>query len=133
MAPVSKTGGSNPLQVQVLYPPPKQFTLKNIFDNFSPGLYLKFMTGDKIIEVLNIYRKTFEERGIPKKECRHDLFPDLDNDFLAHCHGMTDQMEVFIKQGRMDKVFRWLGFMQGVMWALRVYTVCEMADHNRPR
>jgi hypothetical protein len=33
---------------------------------------------------------------------------------------------------RMDKVFRWLGFMQGVLWTLDVYTLDELKAHNMP-
>ena len=69
------------------------------------------MTADKVRKVLAIYSKKFEEMSIPKKESSHSLFPNTDNDFLAHCHGMLDEMEVFIQEDRMDKVFRWLGFI----------------------
>ncbi len=30
------------------------------------------------------------------------------------------------------KVFRWLGFMQGVLWTLNVYTIDELRRHNMP-
>ena len=90
------------------------------------------MTGDKVREVLGIYRKKFEEMGIPKKETPRSSFPTSDKDFLAHLHKMLDEMEVFIQEGRMEKVFRWLGFIQGCLWRIGVYTVEEMKNHNRP-
>ena len=90
------------------------------------------MTADKVRETLAIYRKKFEEMGIPKSQSPHSSFPTSDKDFLAHCHGMLDEMEVFIQEGRMDKVFRWLGFIQGCLWRIGVYTIEEMKNHNRP-
>ena len=29
------------------------------------------------------------------------------------------------------KTMRWLGFVQGVLWACRVYTVEQLREHNR--
>ena len=90
------------------------------------------MDKDKIREVISTYRKKFEEMGIPKQQSPHDEFPNSDNDFLAHCHGMLDEMEIFIEEERLDKVFRWLGFIQGCLWRVRVYTIEKMKNHNRP-
>ena len=44
---------------------------------------------------------------------------------------MLDKMEIFIKEGRMDKVYRWLGFIQGVLWSQRIYTLADLMNHNR--
>jgi len=30
------------------------------------------------------------------------------------------------------EVYRWLGFIQGVLWASKAYTLAELKDHNRP-
>ena len=90
------------------------------------------MTADKIREVLMIYRKKFVEMGIPKKQFPHNLLPKSDSDSFAHCHRMMDEMEVFIQEGRMDKVFRWLGFIQGCFWKAGIYTVEELSNHSRP-
>jgi hypothetical protein len=32
----------------------------------------------------------------------------------------------------MEKAFRWLGFVQGVLWTNRVYTLDNLKSHNRP-
>ena len=74
----------------------------------------------------------FRELNVPKQQFPHNELPKSDNDFLAHCHGMLDKMEIFIQEGRMDKVFRWLGFIQGCLWRIGVYTVEEMKNHSRP-
>jgi len=40
--------------------------------------------------------------------------------------------ETFTGEGRMEKAFRWLGFVQGCLWACRVYTVDQLKHHNMP-
>ena len=90
------------------------------------------MNADKVREVLALYQRKFEELGVPKQQFPHNELPKTDGDFLAHCHGMLDEIEVFIQEERMEKVFRWLGFIQGCLWRIGVYTVEEMKNHNRP-
>jgi len=91
------------------------------------------MTVSKIREVLAIYRKKFEELDIPKRQSTHDSLPNSNDEFLSHCYGMLDEMEVFLQEGRLDKAFRWLGFIQGCLWRSGVYSVEEMKNHNRPQ
>lgn len=89
------------------------------------------MKPEKVQEVINIYRKKFEELGISKKDYPHDNSLDSLEDGLEHCHSMLDKMENFIKENRMDKVFRWLGFIQGFLWSHNIYTLTELTNHNR--
>ena len=90
------------------------------------------MTADKVREVVATYREKLEERGIPKKSFPHNSLPKSDNDRLAHCHGMLDEIEEFLKDNRMGKVFRWLGFIQGCLWSCGIYTIEGLKNHNRP-
>ena len=30
-----------------------------------------------------------------------------------------------------EKMFRWLGFIQGYLWSANIFTIEEMKDHNR--
>ena len=97
------------------------------------------MDDKKIRQVLKTYRAYFQTYKIAKRECDHAhkvlgpgpfwLSPDRR---LEHCHTMLDQMEQFLKDGRRDKVFRWLGFLQGVLWSTGCYTLDELKNHNRP-
>lgn len=48
-----------------------------------------------------------------------------------HVLTMLPRMRVFIEQGRIEKTMRWLGFVQGWLWAIGRYSVEELADHNR--
>lgn len=90
------------------------------------------MTEAKIREVLAVYRKKFEELNISPKEFPHDVTPASSEDALAHCHAMLDKMEIFLQEGRVDKVFRWLGFVQGCLWRSGICALEELENHNRP-
>ncbi|MBI2475696.1 MAG: hypothetical protein HYV67_00440 [Candidatus Taylorbacteria bacterium] len=90
------------------------------------------MTPEKVDKVIETYRQLFVERNIGKLDYPHDDLFDGEVRGLEHCHGMLDKMVEFVHEGRMEKVFRWLGFVQGVLWATRVYPLTDLKDHNRP-
>jgi hypothetical protein len=94
------------------------------------------MTEDKVLEVIATYRARFEEMGIKKETFPHDqdiTFIPWRTGILAleHCHSMLDQMETFVADHRMDKVFRWLGFVQCALWLQGLYTLDDLKEHNR--
>ncbi|MFA5157743.1 MAG: hypothetical protein WC451_00935 [Patescibacteria group bacterium] len=91
------------------------------------------MTSDKVLGVIETYRLRFEGEGIGKIDYPHDDLLDHAKIGLEHCHGMLDKMVEFVHEGRTEKAFRWLGFVQGVLWTNRAYTLTELKDHNRPQ
>ena len=94
------------------------------------------MDSRKILETITLYREFFESHKIGKKKVRHQLsladFVTPSELTLPHCHGMLDQMEQFVAEGRIDKVFRWPGFIQGCLWSAGCYTLEELKNHSRP-
>lgn len=90
------------------------------------------MTPDKVLQVIKTYRERFEGDGIGKIDYPHDDLLEHAEIGLEHCHGMLDKMVEFVHEGRIEKAFRWLGFIQGVLWTNRAYTLTELKDHNRP-
>jgi len=90
------------------------------------------MGPEKVREVICVYRKWFEKHGVRKVDYPHTAALTVPEARLEHCHGMLDKMEVFIEEMRMEKVFRWLGFLQGVLWHHGVYTLEDLKNHNRP-
>lgn len=90
------------------------------------------MNDNKILEVVQIYRNFFEAKGIEPIDYPHELTLDSLAHGLAHCHGMLKKIEQFIKEGRREKAFRWLGFVQGVVWATSNYSLEQLTNHNRP-
>lgn len=51
---------------------------------------------------------------------------------LRHVETMIPKAIDFFQHNRREKGFRWLGFIQGVLWTEGIYTIKEMKDHNRP-
>lgn len=94
------------------------------------------MTPEKVLEVLDVYEAAFKRSDIGKIQVKFDtrLKGAVQTTLFAlmHSHGMIDEMRQFVADGRMDKVFRWLGFIQGVLWTNGWYTLAELMDHNRP-
>ncbi len=90
------------------------------------------MTREKVLSVIEIYRHQFERLRVPKTDYPHDRRIMNQQDVLAHCHGMLDQMVLFVRDGRMDKVYRWLGFIQGCLWAEGLVPLEDLKNHNRP-
>jgi hypothetical protein len=90
------------------------------------------MTGVKIKEVLEVYRLRLEGMGVKPVDFNHvNFYPSLEI-ALGHCLGMIPKMVEFVDEGRIEKAFRWLGFIQGVLWAHGAYSLEDMKNHNRP-
>jgi len=90
------------------------------------------MNAEKVREVIVIYRQYFKKNKISKIDFPHEKISFSSEEVLSHCHGMLDKMEQFLDEGRIEKVFRWLGFIQGCLWTTKRYTIEELANHNRP-
>jgi len=94
------------------------------------------MDGKKVLEVIDTYEQELKRRGATPLKADHNqvLDPATDNRAvcLGHCLGMIPQMREFIATDHLEKTFRWLGFIQGVLWPLGIYSIDEMKNHNRP-
>lgn len=51
---------------------------------------------------------------------------------LNHLTWMCMQVSDFVDGERIEKAMRWLGFLQGAMWALGVRTIEESKRDNMP-
>lgn len=86
------------------------------------------MTDQKLYEILSYY-----EWNIPlavealENNHIHEYTPALD-----HLLDMIPQMREFIRDARREKLMRWLGWMQGVLFMAGVYTLEELKEHNKP-
>lgn len=52
-------------------------------------------------------------------------------DALCHAAWMCQETGKFIRQGRLDKAARWIGWIQGVLWTSGVFSLDELRGHNR--
>jgi len=45
---------------------------------------------------------------------------------------MCVEADKFVKEGRIEKAMRWLGFIQGCLYCLTVKTLNELRDDSKP-
>ncbi len=90
------------------------------------------MTGVKILEAVETYEQLFAERGMQRVKVSHDMVPQNAGEQLGHAYAMLPQLREFVAEGRLEKAFRWLGFIQGVLWANGVFVLEDLKNHNRP-
>jgi hypothetical protein len=89
------------------------------------------MTDKKINQLLDGYQSKLQNilveggvRTIEESKFRYEK--------LIHALNMIPKMRKFLEEGRREKAFRWLGFLQCVFWMLDIYTVEELANHSCP-
>ncbi|TSC82011.1 MAG: hypothetical protein G01um101420_541 [Parcubacteria group bacterium Gr01-1014_20] len=91
------------------------------------------MTSEKILEAAGDCKRLLVARNIPSARFPADSFPDLESETLAHTHYMLDEIiNVFIPADRREKAFRWLGFVQGVLWSKKLLVIADLKNQNRP-
>lgn len=97
------------------------------------------MSDEKIVEALREMRARVQgpkgnwppERLSPEDMTRriNTLDPP---DVAKHLVFMCDEAERMLKEGRREKVMRWLGFIQGALWGRGVTSIAEAKDANKP-
>lgn len=87
----------------------------------------------KIIEVLGIYEEHLHKKGIQATEASHDRCPVSKRGAWKHLLCMIHQIRQFLIEGRREKAFRWLGFIQGTLWTTGEFTINELMEHNKPK
>lgn len=88
------------------------------------------MTKEQIQNALRIYRdKVVARVGRFLKPCKA---PTIPGDH-GHLLWMIDEIDKMLAQPGVDmeKVMRWVGFLQGALWCNQVCTIDEMRDHCR--
>lgn len=92
------------------------------------------MDKQKVLSVISLYRSTFASLGtLPKDFPHEELLPEnAADEALSHCAAMLPKMESFLEESRLHKSFRWLGFIQGVLWVTRVFSLKDLRGHSSP-
>lgn len=92
------------------------------------------MTTQQIKEIIHKYRTVINSAGLTAQEFPLNQYAINSNDQLKHCLYMIDKLEDFITDNsKQEKAFRWLGFIQGVLWAHCMYTIEELKGDNSVR
>lgn len=91
------------------------------------------MTSEKILEAAQACKRILVSEGVPIARFSTSEFPQWQAERLAHAHYCVDQIiNVFVPAGRQEKAFRWLGFVQGVLWAEKIVVLDDLKNQNRP-
>lgn len=81
------------------------------------------MTKDKILEVCD----TYNDLLVDIKPVRE---PNISGS-KRHIKWMLEEINLFLVEDRLDKAFRWLGFIQGAFWVDGTFSIEDMKTHNR--
>lgn len=94
------------------------------------------MTRDDLLRAFDACEERLNQGWIRKRPHDHDYVVQgkfvLINDRLRHALWMIHQAREFAA-GNPEKAHRWLGFVQGVIWATGLATIEEMKEDNRPQ
>jgi len=84
------------------------------------------MTGELVNQVCDIYDELLTDS---KNEL---LFSDpVVKKSIKQCIYMLEKIREFVDAGKLEKAFRWLGFVQGCLWCHEIRSIDEMRDDNR--
>ncbi len=104
------------------------------------------MTSERIIEVLELYERELQPiaAGYDGMQRLGLTGPASDRVYLKvkHLLEMIPKIRGFVscdaetspdrRNALREKAFRWLGFMQGALWALELHEIDELRRHNMP-
>jgi hypothetical protein len=89
-------------------------------------------------QMLDLYCKTLGDLGYEPRP-----YPDLDvkigvnilrgatYDLLNHALWMCGEARDFVRRGRWSKAHRWIGMIQGLLFACGVFSINQLKEHNR--
>lgn len=96
------------------------------------------MNKDQVVAAVKKYSDHLSVAGV--KSNRHlelEVKPFNINasapELLEHARWMCDEIIMLIGKydEHVEKIMRWLGFVQGVLWSTGTYTIDQMKDDNR--
>jgi hypothetical protein len=86
----------------------------------------------QIQQAVTKYRALIQELFPTMKPQRVSTGDHTKLETLAHVLYMLEQIESFLPHPEhREKMMRWLGFAQGILWSERLYTLEDLKDHNR--
>jgi hypothetical protein len=89
------------------------------------------MSEDTLLRALRECIQTIDSLGIPAERADKMLLgPSLD-EALRHARWMAETAIELVKEHHTEKAFRWLGFVQGVLWANHYLTIADARKMNR--
>jgi hypothetical protein len=77
------------------------------------------------------YESRLKQLELQAVEADQGASPVTTSEIGNHCLSMIPKMRKFIVEGRMDKFYLWLGFLQGLLWSQGFYTIEQLLAHNK--
>ena len=84
------------------------------------------MNQKELFEKIARYREELGNMGYEKIDHPHDQRPRDNIDEFEQCLSMLDVAERFLKDGRLYPAQRWLCFVEGVLWQMKLYTLSDL-------
>jgi hypothetical protein len=86
---------------------------------------------EQILRLLDEYEQRFIASEIEPFEAPTDeVIFDVEEQ-LSHCYSMIPRMRELIKEDKIEKVMKWLGFLEGVFWSVGDCTLDDLNTDNR--
>ncbi len=83
------------------------------------------MTDKDVINVMRVYLALPEIAAVsPRRDAENAAAR------AEHIHWMCLETIELVRQGRIEKAMRWLGFVQGVLWWAGIRSVEQMKQDN---
>lgn len=89
------------------------------------------MTDEQMLQALGLYEQVLKERGAKPIEMPHDRYPTSLQEAINHALSMVSPMRQFLADGKKEKLMRWLGFLQAILWREGIFLLDELKNHNR--
>lgn len=89
------------------------------------------MTPEQMVAAVRKYDTQLAEGGFEPVRCDPDAEDIPTVERFEHVRWMCQQVPGFVETGRLEKAHRWVGFIQGVLWALKVGTISSFKEDNR--
>lgn len=93
------------------------------------------MTPDKVCSVLSGYGDLLTEAGYYAERLDQEAYERFDVTrfhSLCHCHWMCNEARDFVRQGRIEKAMRWLGYIQGVLYSYGIKSLSQLKSDSMP-
>lgn len=95
------------------------------------------MTSEKLISVLANYRDELMAMGVVAQQLPEEAYCDVASSIgqaaiLSHQLYLCIQGIEHAREGSIEKAMRWLGHVQGVLWAHDIYCLDDVKKHSRP-
>ena len=88
------------------------------------------MDKNKIYTALNLYEDHLKSKGSTSKK-HISKKPPTRQEAFNHSLYMIEEIKEFIKQDKLQKAFRWLGFIQSLLWIYGEFSLDDLKNHNR--